>query len=64
MSLWLTVRFNLLASVVMGVMASVAVMNGNISASLAGFALSFTSIVRELALVLAARPKSIALDQQ
>ncbi|KAJ6612747.1 P-loop containing nucleoside triphosphate hydrolase protein [Mycena sp. CBHHK59/15] len=39
------IRFNILSSVIMGAIALVAVLNGNISASLAGFALAFANTI-------------------
>ncbi|KAJ7717035.1 multidrug resistance-associated ABC transporter [Mycena metata] len=42
---WLSIRFNILSSVIMGAIALVAVLNGNISASLAGFALAFANTI-------------------
>ena len=42
---WVSTRFNLLSSSVVGVTAAIAIMNPNISASLAGFALAFASTV-------------------
>ena len=45
MNRWVSTRFNLLSSSVVGVTAAIAIMNPNISASLAGFALAFASTV-------------------
>ncbi|KAJ7853283.1 multidrug resistance-associated ABC transporter [Mycena olivaceomarginata] len=42
---WLSIRFNVLSSVIMGAIALVSVLNGNISASLAGFALTFGNTI-------------------
>ncbi|KAK7044499.1 multidrug resistance-associated ABC transporter protein [Favolaschia claudopus] len=42
---WLSIRFNILSTVILGAIALVAVMNGNISAPLAGFALTFANTV-------------------
>ncbi|KAJ7485641.1 multidrug resistance-associated ABC transporter [Mycena latifolia] len=42
---WLSIRFNILSSIIMGAIALVAVLNGNISASLAGFALAFANTI-------------------
>ncbi|KAJ7512914.1 multidrug resistance-associated ABC transporter [Mycena galericulata] len=42
---WLSIRFNVLSSVIMGAIALVAVLNGSISASLAGFALAFANTI-------------------
>ncbi|KAJ7185377.1 multidrug resistance-associated ABC transporter [Mycena filopes] len=42
---WLSIRFNILSSVIMGAIALVAVLDGNISASLAGFALAFANTI-------------------
>ncbi|KAJ7126233.1 P-loop containing nucleoside triphosphate hydrolase protein [Mycena epipterygia] len=42
---WLSIRFNILSSVIMGAIALVAVLNGSISASLAGFALAFANTI-------------------
>jgi hypothetical protein len=40
---WLSVRFNLLSSAVIGVTALVCVLSPSVSASLAGFALAFAA---------------------
>ncbi len=40
---WLSVRFNLLSSAVVGITAFVAVLSPSIDASMAGFALAFAS---------------------
>lgn len=40
---WLSVRFNVLSSGIMGVMALVAVLNPRVDAALAGFALAFAN---------------------
>jgi hypothetical protein len=40
---WLSVRFNLLSSAVIGVIALVCVLMPNVNASLAGFALAFAA---------------------
>ncbi|KAF7325781.1 Multidrug resistance-associated ABC transporter protein [Mycena kentingensis (nom. inval.)] len=42
---WLSIRFNILSSIIMGAIAAVAVINGGISAALAGFALAFANTV-------------------
>nr|GAT52587.1 multidrug resistance-associated ABC transporter protein [Mycena chlorophos] len=42
---WLSIRFNILSSVIMGAISLVAVYNGNISAALAGFALTFANTI-------------------
>ncbi|KAJ7131700.1 multidrug resistance-associated ABC transporter [Mycena crocata] len=42
---WLSIRFNILSTVIMGAIALLAVLNGNISASLAGFALAFANTI-------------------
>lgn len=42
---WLSIRFNILSSVIMGAIALMAVLNGSISASLAGFALAFANTI-------------------
>ena len=42
---WVSTRFNLLSSVIVGVTGVVALINPNISASLAGFTLAFASTV-------------------
>ncbi|KAF7360576.1 Multidrug resistance-associated ABC transporter protein [Mycena venus] len=42
---WLSIRFNILSSVIMGAIALVSVLNGNISAALAGFALAFANTI-------------------
>jgi hypothetical protein len=42
---WLSVRFNLLSAAIMAVTGIVAVLNGNISASLAGFSLTFANTI-------------------
>ncbi|KAJ6577627.1 multidrug resistance-associated ABC transporter [Mycena capillaripes] len=42
---WLSIRFNVLSSVIMGAIALVSVLNGSISASLAGFALAFANTI-------------------
>jgi hypothetical protein len=42
---WLSIRFNLLSSAVVGVVALVAVISPAMSASLAGFALAFASSI-------------------
>src|ERR1700753_412351 len=42
---WLSARFNLLSSAVVGVTAVVVLANGSIDASFAGFALAFASTV-------------------
>ena len=46
---WLSARFNLLSSAVVGITALVAVLSPGIDASLAGFALSFaTSLLHDV----------------
>ncbi|KAJ7785356.1 multidrug resistance-associated ABC transporter [Mycena maculata] len=42
---WLSIRFNILSSLIMGLIALMAVLNGSISASLAGFALAFANTI-------------------
>ncbi|KAF7316261.1 Multidrug resistance-associated ABC transporter protein [Mycena indigotica] len=42
---WLSIRFNILSSGIMGAIAFVAVFNGGISAALAGFALAFANTI-------------------
>ncbi|KAJ7204719.1 multidrug resistance-associated ABC transporter [Mycena pura] len=42
---WLSIRFNILSSFIMGAIAAVAVLNGGISAALAGFALAFANTI-------------------
>lgn len=42
---WVSTRFNLLSSGIIGVTAVISLLNPNISASLAGFALAFASSV-------------------
>ncbi|KAJ7240591.1 multidrug resistance-associated ABC transporter [Mycena rebaudengoi] len=42
---WLSIRFNILSSFIMGAIAMVAVLKGSISASLAGFALAFANTI-------------------
>ncbi|KAJ7126325.1 P-loop containing nucleoside triphosphate hydrolase protein [Mycena epipterygia] len=42
---WLSIRFNMLSSIIMGAISLVAVLNGSISASLAGFALAFANTI-------------------
>ncbi|KAJ7255868.1 multidrug resistance-associated ABC transporter [Mycena haematopus] len=42
---WLSIRFNILSSVIMGAIALVSVLNGNISAALAGFSLAFANTI-------------------
>ena len=42
---WLSVRFNLISSGIIGVTGFVAVASPNISAALAGFALAFASTI-------------------
>ncbi|KAJ6595567.1 multidrug resistance-associated ABC transporter [Mycena vulgaris] len=42
---WLSIRFNILSSIIMGAIALVAVLNGGISAALAGFALAFANTI-------------------
>ncbi|KAF5389660.1 hypothetical protein D9757_004116 [Collybiopsis confluens] len=42
---WLSIRFNLLSSAVVGVIACIAVMNPLISASLAGFSIAFANTI-------------------
>ncbi|KAJ7512873.1 multidrug resistance-associated ABC transporter [Mycena galericulata] len=42
---WLEIRFNVLSSVIMGAIALVAVLNGNITAASAGFALAFANTI-------------------
>lgn len=42
---WLSARFNLLSSAVVGVTAAVVLMNDNVDAAFAGFALAFAGTV-------------------
>ncbi|KAJ7635025.1 multidrug resistance-associated ABC transporter [Roridomyces roridus] len=42
---WLSIRFNILSSIIMGAIALLAVLNGSISASLAGFAMAFANTI-------------------
>ncbi|KAJ6495416.1 P-loop containing nucleoside triphosphate hydrolase protein [Mycena sanguinolenta] len=42
---WLSIRFNILSSVIMGAIAVVSVLNGSISAALAGFSLAFANTI-------------------
>ncbi|KAF8205439.1 multidrug resistance-associated ABC transporter [Mycena galopus ATCC 62051] len=42
---WLSIRFNILSSVIMGAIALVSVLDGRISAALAGFALTFSNTI-------------------
>ncbi|KAG9313459.1 hypothetical protein JVU11DRAFT_5783 [Chiua virens] len=58
---WLSMRFNLLSSLVVGITGAVAVFNPSISAALAGFALSFASSITHNLLFLVRR--FVALEQ-
>ncbi|KAF8438137.1 hypothetical protein L210DRAFT_968152 [Boletus edulis BED1] len=58
---WLSMRFNLLSSLVVGLAGAVAVYNPSISAALAGFALSFASNITHNLLFLVRR--FVALEQ-
>ncbi|KAJ7064951.1 multidrug resistance-associated ABC transporter [Mycena amicta] len=58
---WLSIRFNILSSIVMGAIACVAVLNGGISAALAGFALAFANTITNDLLFLVRR--FVALEQ-
>ncbi|KAI0941987.1 hypothetical protein AcW1_009674 [Taiwanofungus camphoratus] len=53
---WLSARFNLLSSAVVGMTAFVAILTPSITASLAGFALAFASTVTDDLLLLVCSP--------
>jgi hypothetical protein len=55
---WLSIRFNLLSSVVVGVTALVSILTPRIDAALAGFALAFASTITNDVRVLAFCPES------
>jgi hypothetical protein len=42
---WLSIRFNLLSTIIIGVTASVAILNPSIDASLTGFMLAFAATI-------------------